>query len=118
MKITLNELVGSVDSLKALLECKLPFKVSYRINKLLNNSVASALKSYEADRVKLVLKYGTVQEDGSTQVTDADSLKDFTKQLQELLDSEVEIKFDPISISEIGEVSIEPRHVLPWIFQD
>lgn len=117
MKVTLNQIVSSVDGLKALLDVKLPFKISYRISKLVNNKLESELKIYNELRNKLITDLGEKNEDGNYQVKDPKKLEEFTEKMQELLNQEVELDFEPLKVEDIGDAVIESKNVVPWIFE-
>ena len=117
MKVKLSEVVGSVEALKNILALKLPIKVSYRISKLVSNQVEGELKEYNEQRNKLVKEFGTENEDGSTSVKE-DRLKEFSEELQKLLDVDVKFDFEPIKLEEIENVDIAPKDLITWIFAE
>jgi len=117
MKITINKLVESVPDLKAILATKLPIKVAYRINKLVNNQIERELKQYDEARISLVNKYGDKDEKGDLKVTDPEKIKEFMKELNELLAMEIELDFTPIKVEELGDVQVEPKSLVSFLFE-
>ncbi len=119
MKIKLSQIVNSVESLKALLEVKLPVKVSYKLSRLVNK-LNGPLEEYNKKRNDLIKEYG--EEDPETKnwsVKDAEKLKLFVDKITELLSVEEEIEwFEPISISDLGSAEIAPKDLIEWIFTD
>lgn len=116
IKVKLSDIVNSVEGIKALLDTKLPIKTAYWISKLVNSQIERELKIYNEQREKLVIEFGTKSDDGTTQVKDPKDLKKFMEKLNLLLDLEVELKWDPINIEDLGDVKIEPRHLPGWLF--
>lgn len=116
MKIKLSHIVGSVESLKALLDVKFPIKQSYRISKLVNGPIERELKSYNEARNSLIAEFGDKNDDGSTQVKDPKKLEEFMIKMNELLDVDVEIEWEPINIEDVESLNIEPRHLISFIF--
>ena len=116
IKIKVNDVVGSVENIKSLLEIKLPVKVAYRISKLVNK-LQPTLTVYEENRTKLIKEYGDVQEDGNTSVKDPEKLKLFAEELGKLLEVEEEIDFDKINVDELEGINIEAKLLVSWIFE-
>ncbi len=115
MKISLNEIVSSVEGLKALLDTKLPVKVSYKISKLINNQLNRELKNYEEVRTKLIIELGVKKDNGDSEVVDPEKIKEFQSKLTELLKEEVEIEWEPLSVEDLGDVSIEPKNLPSYL---
>jgi hypothetical protein len=116
MKLKFQEIVGSSDALKAISNCSLPIKISYSIGKLINGPITRELKIYDEQRIKLVTEYGTKDENGGTSVK-PDKIEEFAKKLQELLDVEIEIEWTKIKIEDLGDIKLEPKNIVPWIFE-
>ena len=116
IKVSLNEIVSSVDSLRALQEVKFPVKISYRIMRLVNK-LDPILKSYNEKRDALIKELGEKNEEGNFQVKDPEKLKLFAEKLSELLTTEEEIDFVKINVEDLGEVSVEPKLLVNFIFE-
>lgn len=115
MQIKLSEIVNSTEQLKNLLEVKLPVKISYRINRLVNK-LNPILQTYNEKRNDLIKEFGEEQEDKSISVKDPEKLKLFAEKLQELLQVEEKLDFDKINIEDLGEVVIAPKDIPEFIF--
>jgi hypothetical protein len=117
IKITLNEIVGNAENLKELQTIKLPVKISYRIMRLVNK-LDPILKVYDEKRNELVKEFGEpVDEQGNKKVTDPAKLKLFAEKLGELLKTEENIDFDLLKIEDLGDVKIEPKLLIPFLFE-
>jgi hypothetical protein len=113
MKIRLIEIKMIESSINKLMETNLPVKTAYRLSKLLKD-VSSELQTLEENRVRLVRKYADVKEDTPEQEVKVpkDKVEPFQNEFNELLQTEVEIKFDPVSISDLEEVRLTPIDIL------
>jgi hypothetical protein len=116
MKKTLNEIVSNVDNLKALLEVRLPAKVAYRLSRL-GDKLNSILKSYNEQRNEIIKEFADVSEDGEYKIIDLEKLKEAEAKITELLAVEEEIDFEPIDIESLGEIVVQPKLIIPWIFK-
>ena len=123
MKITLNDIVSNIDNLKALQEIKFPIKVSYRLKRLIDK-LDPILTNYDEKRNELVVKYGEKQldkggkEDGTVAVKDPKRLEKFAVELKELLAIEETIDFETIKLSEVGDVQIETKSLISFVFSE
>lgn len=118
MKLKLRQIVESVQGMNALMDSKLPVKIAYRLNKLANNQISREIKDYEEQRVKLVKEYGDKDEAGQVSVSDPKKLEEFLVKINELQDVDVEIDFERISIESLGDIAIEPKNIISWLFSD
>lgn len=114
--VSLNEVVSSVEGLKALLEVKLPIKIAYRIRKLVNNGLERELKNYDEARNKLICDLGEKQEDGTFSIKDPEKLKEFAKSMEELLTTKVEFDWELLKIEDLGEVQLASKDIVSWLF--
>ncbi len=115
MKVKLSEIVESIQPLKSLLEVKLPVKTSYRIKRL-TDRLNPIISSYEERQNALVKEYGVEVSKDRWEVKDPEMLKTYFEKLNEMLAIEEEVEFEPIKVSDLGEVSLEPKNIVPWIF--
>lgn len=118
MKVKLSEVVQSAEQIKALLELGLPVKVSYKILRLVNN-LNPILEIYNTKRNDLIKELGEKNEkDENFSVKDPAKLKEFATRLTELLDIEEEIAFEPIKITELGEVNVAAKNLVSFMFTE
>jgi len=111
MKIKLSEILNSKDSIGKLLERELPIRISFRLTKLIKE-LDPELQIIEKHRIKLVEKYGKKnEENGNTEVS-GDSVADFSKEFNTLLEEELDIDYEPIPISSLENISLSPFDVL------
>jgi hypothetical protein len=106
MKIQLRKIIDAKPALEKLLNYALPIKTAYGLKRLVR-AVNSELTEFETERVALVKKLGQENEKGDFNVK-PDNVEVFTTDLNSLLDCEVDIPYEPIPISSLGDVLISP----------
>lgn len=116
MKIKLSEVVNNLENLQNLFKNKLPVKVAYRLKRL-SAKLDSELKTYDETKNALILEIAKDLPD-NTKITkeNVEELKEFNKKHAELLDTEVEIDFEPINVEELGDIVVAPNELISWIF--
>lgn len=102
-KTTLGEMVTIREDMHKLFAQEMPAKISWKLSKFIK-IMEDEYKLFEESRIKTLKKYVP---EGETQVPE-DKKEEFTKELNDLLDAELEIEIDPINIDDIGSVSISP----------
>lgn len=94
---------------------EIPFKPSYWIGRAVAQ-IEPEIRKFEDDRIKLIKKHSELDEDGNP-ISENDHYKiadkeGFAEEYQWLLDRTFEIKYEPISIDDFGDVAITPRKVM------
>lgn len=106
MKVKLEKIVNGKQSLVNLLNQSLPVKTSYRLGKLVSK-VERELKDFEAKRLELVKKHGDPVEGDSNKIQVREgNLEEFTKELNELLDVDVDLNFEPVSLDQLADAKL------------
>lgn len=115
MTLKLKQLVDNVGALKDLSQTKLPIKISFRVSKLISQ-VQNELEIYEKQRVEIVKKLGEENPDGSWQVK-VENMPEYNKEVETLGDVDVTIDFEKIKIDELGQIIIEPKNLVEFLFE-
>ena len=100
MKVTLNDIFRSQRVIQKLSEHPMPIRTAYRISKILQ-PISHEYDTIEKLRIQLVSKYGE-EKDGKKEVP-PEKVNDFVLELQELLSSETEVEFEPLSLQDLPE---------------
>jgi len=132
MKIKLRDIVNSwtnipenkdtgteaeTSPIENLLKADFKFKVSYRIRRL-TDKLQAILDTYNLQRQELIKKFGEKDEEtGNFTVKDPEKLKEFWKELNEMLDVEEEIEFDKIKQEEVEDVKLKAKDIVNFIFE-
>lgn len=117
MKITVGKLVNSAQALSRLVNQPMKAQYSFPLSRLAKQ-IEPELKTYDETRMKLLGEYGTLSDDGKQYTFEGDDkAKEFSAELQAVLDSEMEIEFKTISLEKLDrvEVSASDLTVLDWL---
>ena len=114
IKIKLGGLVNSIDVLQRLAKMDFKAKMAWQISKLLT-AAEKEIQEFNQTRMNLVTKYGAKDENGEL-ITDengnctipAEVNAQFATEISELLNAEVELNVNPISIDDLGNADFTP----------
>lgn len=117
IKVKLEDLVNATDGLKGLSQKQLKARCAYAVGKILK-SADTEIQSFNETRMELIKKYGEKDENGELKTEEngnvripPEGLNDFSKELRELLDTEVEISANKIKMDDLGEVEFTPAEM-------
>lgn len=116
MKIIFEQLKDSQLALVKLSKFKLPVKTAYWISRLINK-VNSEIKEGEKERFELIKKFGelTNKKTNSWTVTE-EHLIEYQEAITKRDEKELDFDFEPIKLSSLGEIPIEPEALPSWAF--
>ena len=110
MKLTLGDARGIMAGLPEVMKEKLPMKTSYWFARTIRE-LSDHMQDMEEVRKKLVEKYAAkdkkgnfIEKNGQYDIKD---IKGFNKEFQPILDQEVEIKYDGITLEELEKITGE-----------
>ena len=101
IKLKLHELKGCEEALRTLMTTRMPMVASFKFSKIIDK-LGEELKRLEDTRIELVKKLGEVQEDGNIKIVDPEKYQEFQKELGDLLETEVTLEGDKVSVQEMG----------------
>lgn len=119
MKLTNRRIVNDANFLGTLNNKQLPIKVSYAISKNISK-LESELKIYNKERQKLIDKYCIKNEEGENLIDENNQLKiadehldTWNKELNELLDIEIEIDIHKFKLDDLihGNYEMSPAEI-------
>lgn len=117
IKVKLEDLVNATDGLKGLSQKQLKARCAYAVGKILKSADAE-IQSFNETRMELIKKYGEKDENGELKTEEngnvripPEGLNDFSKELRELLDTEVEISANKIKMDDLGNVEFTPAEM-------
>lgn len=115
--ISLGQLLNSAEGLRGLSQKPLKARCAYAVGKILK-AADSEMSSFNEARMNLIRKYGEKDENGELKSDEngnvhiiSESLATFNSELQELLDTNVEINANKIKMDDIGEVEFTPSEM-------
>lgn len=117
MKVSLFEVYSSVSVLNKLVDLSLPAKSSYKFVKIMRK-FNDELKMLEEERQKLINKYGE-EKDGVVSV-DEQNKQTFLKEFGDLLETQIEVDWEPISVDALGSVELSVAEItkIQFLFRD
>ena len=114
IKLKISDLISSVETLQKLSQKDFKAKLAWSIARLLRAAEAE-MQSFNETRMNLIKKYGEKDENGELVVDDKgnckiapDSAEQFSKELNELVESEIEINANKINIELFDDVNFTP----------
>lgn len=117
INVKLEELVNATEGLKGLSQKSLKGRCAYTVGKILKSADAE-IQSFNETRMELIKKYGEKDENGELKTEEngnvripAEQIEAFSKELRELLDTNVEISANKIKMDDIGEVEFTPAEM-------
>ena len=124
MKVTLRNIYGASNILGVLVEQQLPIRIAFRLTRLITR-LNEEYSTLDQTRQKLIDEYGTkIKEsdpDNPSFTFSEEDQQNFTKQFNELLDEEVEIEWEGISIDDLGSditLSVKELNAIGFIFKE
>ena len=70
------------------------------------------METLEKSRIKLIEKYAEEKQEGKEMKVSDENNDVFQKEFTELLQEEVEIDFKPISVEDLGDISISTNDII------
>ena len=117
IKVKISDLINSTETLQKLGQKDFKAKLAWSISRLLKAAEAE-IQDFNQARMNLINKYGEKSEDG-TLVTDEQGnckieqgvVAEFSTQLNDLLNTEVEINANKISLDLLEDVDFTPSEI-------
>lgn len=116
--LTVREIVGGYPAIRAIADKELPAVTAWKLAKILR-TVGDEYDAYESARRPLVEKYGEQDEVGNIQVARA-NIQKFESEVKEVLDQEVVVALELISLDDLGDVPVKATDLAPawFIFKE
>jgi len=114
--MNIKQILESKEAIEELVGMILPINVAIKVSKV-QKECNDALAVYEEMRKALFEKYG---EEVDEQLTiKAEHVDTFMKESQEIIEEELDIEINPISVEALGDISIKPAHItqLGWLLE-
>ncbi len=119
MKITYEQLYRSYPVFKHLLDEPLPIRTSRRLKGLVDR-LNPHLEQIENVQTELIRKYSEETEDGVFEIL-PEKRDEFIGELEKYLQHDIEVVWDPINISDLGEditISVKGMEAISYLIHD
>ncbi|MBL0320311.1 MAG: hypothetical protein IPP74_13625 [Alphaproteobacteria bacterium] len=109
MELRLKALAESEHGLVELNNCKLPARTSFKVAKVIN-IIAKEIELFNQAKIKKAEELGDKQDDGTYKIRE-ENIDKFRKEIDELLNTKVDLEFSQINLKELSDVSISPSAI-------
>ncbi len=117
IKVKISDLLNGTEALKKLAETQLKAKLAWQVGRILK-AADTEIQSFNDTRMDLIKKYGEKDENGEL-ITDEkgnckvmpDGIENFSNELNELINSEIEINANKISIDSLEDKEFTPAEM-------
>ena len=117
INIKISDLLNGTEALKKLAETQLKAKLAWQVGRILK-AADTEIQSFNDTRMDLIKKYGEKDENGEL-ITDEkgnckvmpDGIENFSNELNELINSEIEINANKISIDSLEDKEFTPAEM-------
>lgn len=117
IKIKIVDIVNGTEALQKLAKTELKAKLAWQVSKLLK-TVEQEMQIFNDTRMSAVKKYGEKDENGELITDDNGNCKIldnnlalFNKEINELLNNEIEINANKLKISDLEEINFTPSEI-------
>lgn len=104
MKTKVRKLLEIKSSLEKLVSLDVPIKTAFKIGNSIKN-FNNEYAAFEDSKMKLFKKYGEENEDGNLKIKE-ENIEKFKKELEDLMDIEINIKVPKVTLKELGDIKI------------
>lgn len=117
INVKISDLLNGTEALKKLAETQLKAKLAWQVGRILK-AADTEIQSFNDTRMDLIKKYGEKDENGEL-ITDEkgnckvmpDGIENFSNELNELINSEIEINANKISIDSLEDKEFTPAEM-------
>lgn len=117
IKVKIAELINSVNTLQQLAQKDFKAKLAWSIARLIKAAEVE-IQSFNEARINLIDKYGAKDENGQLIADEKgnctiipEKVDDFSNELNELLESEIEINANPINMEMLEDLNFTPAEM-------
>lgn len=118
IEVTLNEVLNSIGAFRSLSEQKIPAKAAFQIARLIRE-LDKENKTFDESRVKALQEYGERDENDEIKTTPEgnvilkpDKIEEYNNKIQELLDTQIQVNAEKISLSLLENAEVSPVEIL------
>lgn len=117
IQVKIGELLNSTEALQKLAGTELKAKLAWQVGRILKAAEAE-IQSFNETRMNLIKKYGekdengelVTDEQGNCKIVEGD-INEFSNELNDLINSEVEISGNKIKIDDLDKVDFTPAEM-------
>lgn len=118
IEVQVKDIVNSAEIFSTLSQKKLNMRMAYQLAKIIKE-VQKEFELFQETRMKLINEYAERDEDGQLKVDEnnnftipKEKIQDFQKELNELLETQVELQINKINLDELENVEFTPMELI------
>ena len=119
IELKLRDIINSIEVLKTLAQKPLRGRVAYNVGKMLQQ-LENEVNIFSSTRENLVHQYATKDEHGNVKVNEEtnefifeeENMKSFVDEMNKVLDTEVVINANKMTLSDIEDIDFTPAEIL------
>lgn len=118
IEVQVKDIVNSTEIFSALSQKKLNMRMAYQLAKIIKE-VQKEFELFQETRMKLINEYAERDEGGQLKVDEnnnftipKEKIQDFQKELNELLETQVELQINKINLDELEDVKFTPMELI------
>jgi hypothetical protein len=119
MKVKLNQLVNSADSLRRISTERVSGRLAYRIGRNMR-LIDQEIVTYNEARIKLLEQYGKLNDSKTQYIFDNGDAEKFNSDLVSLLQTEIELDIHPLVPDDVDSFSCTSADLMQidWMIKD
>lgn len=117
IQVTLNDILNNVQIFREISTMTLPIKTAFRVARLIRELDKESATFDESRRI-IIEKYAERDENGEMKQTEEgniilqqDRIMECNNELNDLLNTEIEINADKLNLDEMGDIELTPAQV-------
>lgn len=118
IKITVNNMIKSIDTFNKILQQSFKGSLAFQIARIVRE-LDKEMQTFNNEKTKLIQKYAEKDEKGNLIVDENDNVKidnskieEVNKEFESLLQTEIEINAEKLSINNIDNFELTPQEML------
>ncbi len=118
IKVNLNDILNASETFNAIMQQSFKGSLAFKIARLARE-LSKEMETFNAERQKLLQKYCMKDENGELKTSDngtvqvePDKINEFNEEFSSLLETEVEINAEKLSIDSLDSFDITPQQMI------
>lgn len=118
IKVNLNDILNASDTFNAIMQQSFKGSLAFKIARLARE-LSKEMETFNAERQKLLQKYCIKDENGELKTNDngtvqvePDKINEFNEEFSSLLETEVEINAEKLSMDSLDSFDITPQQMI------
>jgi len=117
IKVTLNDIITNNNLFREIHSKPMPARTAFKVARLIRE-LDKENEMFDKQRIDIVTRYakrdenGDMIEENNQVLIDDDKMKQFQDEFNALLDTEVEVNAEKLSIDDLGDIELTPKQIM------